>query len=64
MRDTLHRRGTRPDDANPLVGQPVETAIRPAAGIVIIPAAGVEGVALEVSNAWNARQFRTVQRPV
>src|SRR2546423_11192045 len=44
MRDALHRRGPRADDADPLVVQAVEGAVAVAAGVLVVPAAGVGGV--------------------
>ena len=37
--------------------EPGETALAGAAGVVVVPAAGVEGVALEVLDAGDARQL-------
>ena len=62
--DALHRRGAGADDADPLVGQLVHRRPdRVAAGVVVVPAAGVEGVALEVLEAGDAGELRHVQRP-
>ena len=62
--DALHRGGAGADDAHPLVGQLREAAVGPAAGVVVVPPAGVEGVAREGLDARDARQLRPVQRTV
>ena len=64
VRHALHRGGARADDADALVGEPVEAAVGVAAGVVVVPAARVERVALERLDAGDARQLRPVQRPV
>ena len=51
MRHALNGRGTGADNGDALVFEPVQTAIRMAARIAIIPAAGVKCVALETANA-------------
>src|SRR5689334_17431031 len=57
------RRGTGADDADLLVAQLVERrALVVAAGVVVVPTAGVERVTLELFDARNARQLRHVQR--
>src|SRR5580698_9964811 len=58
--------GCRPgaDDADPLVLEPGQPAAVVAAGIAVVPAAGVEGVALEVVDPRDAGQLRPAQRPV
>ena len=49
--------------ADALVGELVERrAVGIAAGVVVVPAAGVEGMALEALDAGNARQLRHMQR--
>jgi hypothetical protein len=60
----LHGGGAGADDADPLVGQAGEAARRVAAGVRVVPAAGVERVALERLDAGDARQLRPVQRAV
>src|SRR3546814_828606 len=56
-RNDLNAGGTGPDNANPLVGQFDEFSRLVAAGIFIIPPAGVEGVPLEGLYSGNARQL-------
>jgi len=63
MRDTLHSGRAGPDDGDPLAGQAIHRrAVRIAAGVGVVPAAGVEGVALEVLDAGDAGELRHVQR--
>ena len=64
MRHALHRRRAGADDADALVGEAGEVPLRVAAGIGIVPAAGVEGMALEALDARNAGQLGPVQRTV
>ena len=55
--------GAGADDGDALVGELVHRrARRVAAGVVVVPAAGVERVALEVLDARDARQLGHVQR--
>ena len=62
MRDALHRRGAGPDDADPLVGQAGhQAARRVASGVLVVPAAGVERMALKGLDSRDARQFRPVE---
>ncbi len=63
VRHHLHRRGTGADQADADTAQTGETAFGAAAGVVVIPAAGVEGVAAEVFDAGNTRQLRAIERP-
>ena len=64
VRHRLHAGRPGADDRHALVGQLLhQPALRVAAGIVIVPAAGVEGVALEGLDAGNAGQLGHVQRP-
>ena len=60
----LHGGGAGADDADPLVADPVQAAQHGAAGVLIVPAAGVEGVALEGLDAGDARQLGLVQGAV
>ena len=63
MRDALDRGRPRPDDGDPLVGQAIHRrAVMVAAGVGVVPAAGVEGVAFEVVDAGDPWQLRDVQR--
>ncbi len=48
VRDALHGGRAGADDADALVLQPREVAVAVAAGVAVVPAAGVERVALEV----------------
>ena len=62
VRHALHGGGTGADDADPLVLQAGEAAIAIAAGVVVIPAAGVKGVPLETADTGHARQLGPMQR--
>ncbi len=62
MRHALHGGRAGADDADALVGKTGETAFGIAAGVGVIPAAGVEAVALETFDAGNAGQLRPAQR--
>ena len=46
VRNDLHGRGAGADDPDALVGQAVQAAVRVAAGVVVVPPAGVEGSGL------------------
>ncbi len=64
MRHALHGSGAGADDADALVGQLFhQRARRVAAGVIVIPAAGVERVSLEGLDAFDAGKFRHMQRP-
>src|SRR5262249_34635238 len=60
--DTLNRGRARADDADDLVLQARQVPVRIAAGVAVVPARGVERMALEAFHAGNARQLRPVQR--
>ncbi len=61
--DALHRRGAGADDPDPLVGEADHRrAGGVAAGVGVVPAAGVEAVAGERLDARDAGQLRAVQR--
>ena len=60
MGHRLHRGGAGADDTDDLVVETGQAAILVAAGIGIVPPAGVKGVTLEVLDPWNARQLRLV----
>ena len=60
----LHRGGAGADDADHLVRQPVQPARAVAAGVLVVPPAGVERVAGVALDAGDARQLGPVQRPV
>jgi hypothetical protein len=63
VRHALHRGGAGADQRHALVGQPVQRrAKRVAAGVGIVPAAGVEGMSLEGVDAGDARQLGHMQR--
>src|ERR1041384_6497487 len=64
MGNTLDRGRSRPDDADTLVPETGQVAGAVAAGVAIVPTAGVKGIALEVVDAGNARQLRTAERSV
>ena len=64
MWNTLYRRGTGADDGHSLIVQPIEAAVRIAAGIGIVPAAGMKGMTLELINATNCWQLGSIQGPV
>ena len=55
MRNALHSGGARADDANALITKLFKIAIRGAARIVIIPAAGVKGVTFKLRDTGYAR---------
>src|SRR6185295_19548583 len=62
IRDTLHRRRAGTDDADALVGELGHRRPRPvAAGVVVVPPAGVEAVAREGFDAGNAGQLGPMQ---
>src|SRR5512143_450487 len=62
MRDALHRGRAGADDADGLVGEPGQPARRVAAGIVEIPAGGVEAVPLKALDPRNTRQLRPAEQ--
>ncbi len=62
MGHDLHRRGPGADDGHALVGQPVEPSLGAAAGIGVVPPAGVEGVTAERADAVDPGQLGPVQR--
>ena len=63
MRHALDRRGACADDRDALVRELIQQpAVRPAASILVVPAAGMKGVAPEGFYARNARQFGDMQR--
>ena len=57
----LHGGGTGADDADALVGQTVHRLRGTASGVAVVPAAGVEGLALEVLDPGDSRQLGFVQ---
>src|SRR5207302_9736291 len=61
LRDRLHRGGAGADDADALAAQLLHRLAGAAAGDRVVPAAGVEGLALERRDARDARQLRLVQ---
>ena len=61
--DALHRRCAGADDPDPLVGEADHRrTLRVAAGVVVVPPAGVEAVPGERLDPRDAGQLRTVQR--
>ncbi len=64
MRHALHRCGAGADDGDALVLQLVQWRAKSiAAGVIIVPAAGVEAVTLEAVQPRNPRQLGHMQRP-
>jgi hypothetical protein len=64
VRHALHGSGAGADDADALVGEFFhQRAEWIAAGVIVIPAAGVERVSLEGLDAFDAGKFRHMQRP-
>ena len=63
MRHALNRCRSRPDDAHALVSEFVQAASGVAAGVVVVPPAGVEGMSLELLDPWNRGQLGPVQGP-
>ena len=65
VRDDLHGGGAGADDADALVGQSVQSAVRVPTGVRVVPAAGVEGSArLKALDAGDARELGAVQGTV
>ncbi len=62
LRDDLHRGGARADDADDLVGEPVHRVGGAPAGVRVVPAGRVEGLAGEAVDAVDARQLRLVHQ--
>src|SRR5262249_30827093 len=63
MRNALHGSRAGADYRGPLVCEPVHRrAVRAAAGVGVVPAAGVERMAAEGRDAWDAGQLGDVQR--
>src|SRR5687767_12415858 len=62
MWDALDRRCSSTDDGNTLLGQPVQVSARVAARVLVIPAARMKRVSLELVDARDVGQPRTVQR--
>ncbi|NRA96189.1 MAG: hypothetical protein HRU14_08280, partial [Planctomycetes bacterium] len=56
--------GAGADDAYTLIAKVIQATVRITAGVLVVPAAGMKGVALEVVDARDARELRPVQRPV
>ncbi len=52
--NALYRCRAGADDTDAFVGQFIEAAFAAAAGIVIVPSAGVEGVAFECVDTWDS----------
>src|SRR5580704_14090169 len=64
MRHALNRRRAGANNGDALVAELVEISVGIAARVAVVPAAGVEGVALVALDAGNAGELRPVQRPV
>ena len=64
MRHALHCRCPRADYGDALIGQLVQTALGRAAGVVVVPAAGMESMALKVADSRNAREFGAFKGPL
>src|SRR5271154_1204115 len=62
VRYGLDRCGAGADQSDTLVGQLCQAAVVVPACIIVIPPAGVEGVAFEALDAGNGRQLRPVER--
>ncbi len=62
--DALHRGSAGADNPDSLVFQTVEAAPGIAASVVIVPAAGVKCMTLELANTGNAWEFGTIQGAV
>src|SRR5262249_26969527 len=62
-RHALDRRGAGANYRDPLVGEAREAAVGVAAGVGVVPAVGVERVALEIAYAGDARQLGAARRP-
>ncbi len=58
--NTLHSSGAGTNNADALVFEFIEPTLGGTTGVVIIPTAGVEGVAFKVINAGNTRQLWTI----
>ncbi len=63
-RNALDARRAGTEDGDALVRKLGEPAGRVPTGVVVVPPARVEGVALELIDPRYARQLRLVQRPV
>src|SRR5579885_211701 len=63
MRHALNRRGAGADHGNALVAQLVQISGGIAAGVLVIPSAGVKRVALESIDSGDAGKFGAVERP-
>ena len=64
MRNALHGRRPGANDADAFTAQAGEIAIRITTGVRVVPAAGMECVALESLNALDTRQLETIERAV
>ncbi len=63
MRHALHRRCASADDADNLVFQTGQIAVRVATRVLIVPAARMKRMPLETFDARNPRQLGPMQRP-
>ena len=64
MRHALHGRRAGADDADALVAQTRQVAVGIAAGVGVVPAAGVERVSRERLDAGDPGQLGSIERPV
>src|SRR3569623_2779766 len=62
MRHALHGGRAGADDADALVGEPRQPAFRAAAGVAVVPAAGMEAMSFKTPDAGNAGQFWPAER--
>src|SRR5690606_19358300 len=62
VRNDLDPAGAGADHRDLLAGQSVQAALHGAAGVGVVPARAVEGVATELADTGDAGQFRLVER--
>src|SRR5260370_17570800 len=63
MRDALNRGRPGANDSDAFVRKPVQAARGIAAGVVVVPATGVEGMPLELLDPEDRRELGPVQGP-
>src|SRR6266705_6346136 len=63
MRDALNRGRPGPDYTHAFVRVFVQAAVGVAAGVAVVPTAGVEGMPLELLDPSDRRELGPVQRP-
>ena len=64
MRNALHGGSAGADNADALVAEPVQPPFAAATGVIVVPAAGMEGVALEMVDAGNSGQLGPGQQTI